>query len=842
MPAFIRRFTQDPGNEVLLEIESVNILDLDPPATISGIGTGTAILVGEFEDGDYAKPIQLAGTDDLARQFGGFGYNYNGVVGNNPSARARRADSTLTTEYWNGNAAIQLNGKRFRRLICTRVDTSIGAVSFSRQAFVVGAAAFAYNLEPAQVLSLDIGAGPVSTTFTAAAAQLTGTAGVFPTTFVGGETLTVGYDDVPDFTVTFLAADQTRAQCITRINAYAGFTFASDTGSAIRFTSRQRGTGAQSRVISASAGSVLTALGLSAGTTAVGTGNVANIDAVTFNEVKIAVELAVAGVKVELDDQGRPRASKTFVATGDYIQVGTATTATALGFVIGDENSNDGLARYLTTAGTYATLFAGGETLTLAIDDRGPVVITFLVGDQSQAQVISRINLALGATVATSATSTKILFTGLANGGRIRVLGASTGVLGTLGMVAGTTQTALVLDGVIQAGTQVQNTAADRVFVTTQTIPILSTSAGPYVARVRHALDDGSGLSATAGSVTIVATAIALGSFFCQNLSQINAALTETQIDAAYGIAMDATKNPNSTARTASIMWSARQSNQCRRALRSNAIDASAKGLFGRVAPIRPPLGSTPAVVMSISAEPGCGAYRSDRVVYNYPGAATFVPPVALRGTGGGAGFTATGIVDVGSDGFLSSILSQLPPEENPGQLTSFLDAVVGLESSANVQNFTMDNYIAFKSAGICALRIDEGNAIFQSGVVNVDPSVYPNLKNIARRRMADFIQDSLARRAKFFSKKLSTNYRRKALAAEQVAFMETLLSKSDPARQRIAGYAIDTRKGNTDETLALGLYRLIIRVRTLASLDSIVLQTTIGESVTEVEELPQAA
>jgi hypothetical protein len=37
---------------------------------------------------------------------------------------------------------------------------------------------------------------------------------------------------------------------------------------------------------------------------------------------------------------------------------------------------------------------------------------------------------------------------------------------------------------------------------------------------------------------------------------------------------------------------------------------------------------------------------------------------------------------------------------------------------------------------------------------------------------------------------------------------------------------------GNTAETLALGIFRIILNVRTIASLDAIVLQTTVGESV----------
>jgi len=62
--------------------------------------------------------------------------------------------------------------------------------------------------------------------------------------------------------------------------------------------------------------------------------------------------------------------------------------------------------------------------------------------------------------------------------------------------------------------------------------------------------------------------------------------------------------------------------------------------------------------------------------------------------------------------------------------------------------------------------------------------------------------------------------------------FMVALLSPGNAAAQRIDGFKLDPVTGNTPETLALGLFRLILDTRTLSSLDSIVLQATIGEAV----------
>lgn len=844
MAAFIRRFLSDPGPDVLLEIESVNVLDLEPPASIRGIGTGNVMMVGEFENGPFATPTEVGGVTEYVNTFGTLGYAYGGVQGNNPSARSRNADGALVAETWNGNAFVQLSGKKYARLVLTRVDTSVGSVNFYRQAYVTGGAAFAYNLEPSEVLSLDIGgSAPVSATFTATAATYNSGSGTYPTSFVGGETLVLGYDDVTNFTVTFLPSDTTHAQIVARINATAGFTFASVQASSVtRLVSRQRGNAAQVRVISGSSG-VLTALGMTAGTT-LGTGNVGNIDAVQFREIKSVVETAVSGAVVSQDLQGNLRVSKTYVGATDYIAIGSATTATGLGFTVGDMNSNDGVARLLSGVGTYATSFAGGETVTFGIDGDTNFTVTFTSGDQTRAQVITAINAAAGFTfVEAGVASTRLLFSGVANGGQVRIVSASApAVLTTLGLALGTTTCDAALAGVIPAGTQVQNAANTRSFVTMQDLAVTATSSDVGEVKVRHATDDGTGLSAAAGTIVLLTRSIELGSFSVINELNLTAALSEAAIDAQYALALDATLNLNSIAREVNVVISARQSNVVRRKLRTNVIDASAQGMFGRMACLRSPMGVAIATATSNVAEPGVGAYRDRRVIYSWPQVRTFVPIIGLRGTAGGTGFTATGNVDVGADALMASILSQLNPEENPGQETAFTSNMIGLESSSNADNLGIEQYKRLKAAGIAAPRVDNGIVVFQSGITSVDPGSHPNLVNIARQRMADFIEDSLARRFTAFSKKLNTEQRRNAVTSEMTAFMEGLLSRNDPTFQRIAGYTIDDKSANTPALLARGLFRIRLVVKNLSSLDSIVLESTVGETVEVEQVIPAAA
>jgi hypothetical protein len=364
---------------------------------------------------------------------------------------------------------------------------------------------------------------------------------------------------------------------------------------------------------------------------------------------------------------------------------------------------------------------------------------------------------------------------------------------------------------------------------------------------VRYAFDvpvgyPGAGAGTGAFTIVSVASAPSIGSFAVSNPVAISPAMSDSQLDAAYANAIATTTNVNSVAKTANLIVSARQSNTVRSQLRANAIYASENGCYGRMAPVSPPLNTSPQVALSQTAAPGVGATSDQRVIYCYIGFNTFVPLIGQLGLAGGLGFTASGNVDVHSDTWMASICSQLNPEENPGQETTFTANVNGLETGPNVQGFDINDYIAFKAAGIAAARIDDGVAIFQSGVTSVNPLTYPSLVRISRRRMADFIQDSIAVAAKAFGKKLSVQARRKALKGEIRSFLTGLLSKNNPGAQRINGFTVDDSDGNSDVTLSEGMYRITVNVKTIASLDSIVVQTTVGEDVDVTEVLPQAA
>lgn len=841
MSVFIRRFTTDPGQEVFLEIEAVNILDLEPPGSINGIATGTALLVGEFDDGEFNTPTQVTSSVDLITKMGGFGYVYGGIVANNPCARSRKADGAVDAEYWNGNAMVALNGKKFGALIACRVDTSVGECEFTRCAYLTGGSFFSYPVATSGD-QIDI-TGDVTNwlpTFTGVPANIASAVGVYPTLFAGGEQMTiqlwVGGVPQPPVTVTFQVTDQLQVDVIARINAAMGYVCASNAGGGVTdLDGRIRGTD-DAIAVTAVDVAVTAAVGFIVAT-AQGTGNVANLAQVKPSEIDAIVNAASGGdVRVRQLDSGQLRMEYVGApATGVLAIDGAGAAGIAFGFVesseiaraaawqdrstpIGIPNPgtagvalgvalptapNDVLA---VGAGVYPTLFVGGEYIDFTVQGQPTVRVEFAAADQTIAAVVARINAAMGYAAAQIITGSVTTFA---------LAGPGTN------------------DTTIPAGTVVKN-AAGVEWVTMQTQAVDADEPGPYSIKVRHANDNGAGASTALLTVTSFGRVPQNSAWVVTNPVGLSAALTESALDAAYKAALDSTLDPSSVASVANLVWSARQSNAVRAFLRENALAASEQGLYGRMTVVRPPLGTTTrAMAQNGASQPGVGAYRDQRVIYAFPGVQTFMPAIATRGVSGGDGFTADGIIDVGADGFVVSVCSQLPPEENPGQLTGYTTGALGIEAgNPDVQSMTIADYKAFRAAGICAPRMDSGALIFQSGVTSVNPLVQSAYRNIARRRMADFIQDSLSLRLKNFGKKLSTPGRRAAIVSEIRAFMNQLLSPGNAAGQRVDGFKLDPVSGNTPETLALGIFRIILNVRTLASLDAIVLQTTIGEQV----------
>ena len=365
MAGFLQRYTSDPGNTVLTNIEGVKIIDNTPPSAVIGVGSGTTCIVGEFENGPFNQTTEVTSFTQLRTTFGVFGYTYGNAVGQNPSARQRFADATPTAEFWNGNGAVQLSGKSFSRLLIMRVNTSVGAVTFTRQANLMGATLFRYALTTGQHLDVSIdGAGALTATFTGVAATVTSGAGTYAS-ITAGMTAVLGFDAMPNVTVTFLGTDTTQAAVLARINQSAGFTAAATvSGTTFSLTGIQAGTGGQVRVISGSTG-CLAALGLTVANTA-GTGNVANIAAVAPTEINTVVHAAVATAFVETLATGQLRIYRTSATPAtDSIKIASTTTALAFGFPINITDAATTGNAGLIPAGTVVQVPSGNQYVTM---------------------------------------------------------------------------------------------------------------------------------------------------------------------------------------------------------------------------------------------------------------------------------------------------------------------------------------------------------------------------------------------------------------------------------------------------------------------------------------------
>jgi hypothetical protein len=729
MTAFVVRGRTTPSNEVLTSIEQIYLVDQTPTTPVVGVGTGTLLLIGEFEDGPFNTPTEVYGEENESSTFGGFGYTYGDSLYQNPCSRIHLG------EHWNGNGFLKGKYLKPNRKIICRVDTSVGDARFTLAASLKSNAA-PFELTNGQTLAVttDTGGPASSTAISAAVATKTGGVLAEPVALVGGERIGLTIDSLAEITITFQATDTTRVAVANRVNSFVGYTAMTVTGSnELETVGLVAGTSGSVTFRDIDAGT-LAILSLNS-TPATGTGNVADVSAVTATEAKTIIDNAA-----------------------------------------------------LNAINAYAVISPNNE------------IVVYRSGSAA-----GTINMSAG-TMATA-----------------------------MGFTTGTTITGNVGDAdIIAAGTRIQNSGGDE-WVVMRSIAIDAGTAsvpstGFYDVEVRPAIDDGSATSAIAGTVTIVVDYPSNRFVEVTNPSNLSAALSESTIDSLYSAAFDSTIAVDQISRIANFSLSARRSAAVVRAGRLNAQTASDEGNFGRVFHTRAPFGYTSSQAIADVAN-----YRIDRVFYTHPGMRITVPEIASIGTAGGTGFTDDGVITIGSDGPLAFINSYLNPEENAGQDTGQLGFVVGLEEISGYAP-TKALYTAYKAAGICAPRVNRvNNIVFQSEVTT---ELLPGRTTQKRRKMSDFIQDSLANLLLPESKKLMTDSREAAIDANFDNFLGGLLSLNQPDNQRIADYSITNTTSENPDLQALGISTRVTEVRLLSSNDTFLVQTEIGEGVVITREV----
>lgn len=317
--------------------------------------------------------------------------------------------------------------------------------------------------------------------------------------------------------------------------------------------------------------------------------------------------------------------------------------------------------------------------------------------------------------------------------------------------------------------------------------------------------------------------------------ADLHAANTATTADlrVRYQAAIDALLNDDYPANEVSVVVSARKDATIQAALRSHVLTASSRGM-SRDTVVSPKLTTVSKSTILGSSAPGVGgsggAVRNERVFYSWPGFQTFIPElVGISIACADGSTTDDGMVDTSADTWLASLLSNLQPELNPGQVADPVPRVLSAISGYQRGTPTLDmsDYILFKQYGVCAGRMDRvAGPLFQSGVTT---SLTSGETTINRRRMADFLQDSLASRYNQMAKMLNRQSIRDALLAETDAFLGDLLSENNPEAQRIASYSIDDKSPNTPSLTAQGIWIVKSVVRTLGTLDTIVCMSEVG-------------
>lgn len=838
MAGFRRVFNTFPGYNVLGSIESVNVVDVPPPATPLGAGVGVACIVGEFEDGPLEAPTQIQGGSDLLDTFGGLGHVKSGAPYAYPVARR----SGGASQVWEGSGFVHLYGLRFAGLIVCRVDNSAGTVLFSRQAYSDGETG-PWDLEPGQTVDVSVdGGGAVTATFLATAGAITGTAGTYPTGFVGGETIEIKVDELTSKVVFFTAAEQTLVQVVARINAVMAMTIASDSGGQLRLSSFVRGYAGRIEVVS---GTALATLGLPAAPTpAVWTWTF--LPPAVANNYQVRVTQTINGVSTNYD-------SGIFAATGaetntQFRDGVFALLAASPGVTYATSGAAD-----ITATGVDNLVFSISEVLDpnnkISFTNTTPAVLTVAVGTGNvasidrvqQAEAIALLEPLTGVGAGTSPTGLlRVRNTATPLSGTIQVLASSTADLGFDNLVHSAIPSA---DSTVPAGTLVRDPTTGTLWITLLDAIAAATTAAAVRAKVRPATDDDTALASAANGITELVDALA-DAWTVDNDAAVTR-LNAFQMDVRYEAAIAKTLNVSGVPFAINVIYAARSTATINRALAANALDATNSGHRARKAVLSPPVGTS-----RVDAKAGpisVAANRSERVFYLFPGVKIRLGEIASLGVVGGVGFTADGVIQVPSHGMYASVRSILAPEENVGQqladtnygpmsalgLEDLYDPASGLVGAVNLQQ---SDYEDFKAKGIIGPRLDRtAGMVFQSDITSVDPAINPVLADAKRRWMGDFIIDSLMDIGVKYVKKLNTPARRQSLLVTVNNFLDLLRSRFQPDASRIEDFFVaDT---TSEQLRALGFQTISVKVRLFPSMDFIVFTTEVGTTVTVTQQ-----
>jgi hypothetical protein len=209
------------------------------------------------------------------------------------------------------------------------------------------------------------------------------------------------------------------------------------------------------------------------------------------------------------------------------------------------------------------------------------------------------------------------------------------------------------------------------------------------------------------------------------------------------------------------------------------------------------------------------------RMIYAFPGVYTTIAGISTL---------------VSPAPFYASLLSQIAPQIDPAYAanTQFLQ---GIESLA--VTLQRSDYINLAAAGISAFEIDpDVGPKVKSGVVTQIAN--SSLIMVFRRRMTDYIIQSLAKYLVNYQNAVNSQDNRTTVGASITAFNSLLESggqvPKDSEVQSGKASLIDTQSLNTDGSVGAGYFKILYKRRIYSSMRFIVLQAEIGETVVVTE------
>jgi hypothetical protein len=831
-------YQQFPTLAELASLPQIALVDQVTPAQTLGAGTGTVLIVGETERGEFT-PTQIFSDSDYVSRYGGFGHatssgKYSGPV-------ALRSGGT---EYWNGNLHVWRTSLSFAALVVCRVDNSAGSVQFRRLAAKKGGKG-TFDLAAGDTVTWRRNdAVNVPATFLANKAVINATSGTFPTLFTGGETLLLTVDGVVLPPIVFTDQEQTEAECIARINLAAALTIAFDNGGEISLRSMIAGSSGR---IEITGGTAVATLGF----VSVAVADVWDWVAVNAQAGNYTLRIAmyVAGVLTNFDATfAQPDGVEATLRNGLLAAFAALTTPPPGVTIISAGAAGikaTGAANVLFTASVFAEVSPGDISITHTTTGK----VTLDAGDGNVADI--------DAVTAAEAASIFEALSGIGSyvdskgflwvtenstpaTGKLQAVG---GVYEALGFDAVKAEAAAGAEVTIPAGTRVQDSTTSTVWVTLQDI-LTDKAGGPFDAKVRPWVDNDTALGSASSGVDVIIDRNLPDAFAVTNSAAI-ARLSTGALDIRYRDAMIRTLGKNGPGANANIIVSARSSANIGAFLRDNAIAATAAGLICRKTIYGPPIGTTRAVAKGDVGVGVGNVGRHDRLTYCFPGHKTLIPEILEVGVSGGQGFSDTGVVQRHSDGIMAMIRSKIPPERSAGEAQKYtnvgsLTMIIALEDAYDPNVGGVDlvdaDYVDFQAKGIAALRFSKPNGWeIESDVSSVDPTSDKARSDNNRRYFADFLIDTAYSVAAPYKDRLNTPRERQSLEDQLNGFLDTLQAPGQPEQSRLERYGV--HYDSTPAQTSAGLPIFALDAKMYGLMKAIVLLINAGPNVTITEK-----